>query len=147
MPTPAFSPDQLVQALSQTIPCAAIETALDKTGKHEQRTRPSMWHNGGQQSERDRHAIRPAFQQAEGARHKAAPFLRRKRQPQREGGGEDAQQGDAADARQRHGGDVPCFVCPGKPLPLDVPRPRFARPDKEEARCVAFCGAAPRPAM
>lgn len=39
MRTPAFSPDELLQALSQTVPSAAIEAALDKTGKREQRTR------------------------------------------------------------------------------------------------------------
>jgi hypothetical protein len=39
MPTPVFSTDQLVQALSQTIPLPAIEAALDKTGKRERRTR------------------------------------------------------------------------------------------------------------
>jgi hypothetical protein len=39
MPTPSFSNDELIEALSQTIPSAALEAALDKTGKREQRVR------------------------------------------------------------------------------------------------------------
>lgn len=39
MPTPDFSSDELLQALSQTVPCAAIEAALDQTGKRERRQR------------------------------------------------------------------------------------------------------------
>lgn len=39
MPTPRFTPNQLLQALSQTIPPAAIETAVDQTGKRERRRR------------------------------------------------------------------------------------------------------------
>lgn len=39
MPTPDYTQDELLQALSQTIPSAAIEAALDKTGKRQQRSR------------------------------------------------------------------------------------------------------------
>lgn len=39
MPTPDFSPDELLHALSQTVPSAAIEAALEQTGKREQRAR------------------------------------------------------------------------------------------------------------
>jgi hypothetical protein len=39
MPTPTFCPEELIQALSQTISPAALEAALDRTGKRERRTR------------------------------------------------------------------------------------------------------------
>ena len=92
-----------------------------------------------------RYGQRSSRQSAQGTRpsHRsdasASPSAKRR--------GECAQQGDVADAGQRHAGDVPCFHRRMQAVAARRARGLGSRhPGREESRCAAFCGAAPRPA-